>query len=120
MIKKNIKKRTGIKALGLALLLMMGLIPTGVSAAESKDDIVLIGGMGVFSETKLVQIPNSSRKILVMSLDNGENAEGNNGIYYSIETSYGTFSVPHLLKDIRPVICSRMYMRTAMHRMITT
>lgn len=34
-----------------------------------------------------------------MSLDNGENAEGNNGIYYSIETSYGTFSVPHLLKD---------------------
>lgn len=54
MIKKNIKKRTGIKALGLALLLMMGLIPTGVSAAESKDDILLIGGMGVFSETKLV------------------------------------------------------------------
>ena len=99
MIKKNIKKRTGIKALGLALLLMMGLIPTGVSAAESKDDIPLIGGMRVFSETKLVQIPNSSRKILVMSLDNGENAEGNNGIYYSNETSYGSFSVPHLLKD---------------------
>lgn len=99
MIKKNIKKRTGIKALGLALLLMMGLIPTGVSAAESKDDILLIGGMEAFSETKLVQIPNSSRKMLVMSLDNPDNEVGNNGIYYSFESSYGTFSVPSLLKD---------------------
>lgn len=99
MVRKKIKKRTGIKALGLALLLMMGLVPTGVSAAESKDDIVLLGGMGVFSETKLVQIPNSSRKMLVMSLDNGDNEVGNNGIYYSIESSYGTFSVPCLLKD---------------------
>lgn len=99
MVRKKLKKRTGIKALGLALLLMMGLIPTGVSAAESKDDIVLLNGMGIFSETKLVQIPNSSRKMLVMSLDNGDNEVGNNGIYYSIETSYGTFSVPRLLKD---------------------
>lgn len=101
MIKKNIKKRTGIKALGLVLLLMMGLIPTGVSAAESKDDRVLLGGMGVFSETKLVQIPNSSRKMLVMSLDSGDNAEGNNGIYYSIESSYAenSFSRPAVLKD---------------------
>ncbi len=101
MVRKKLKKRTGIKALGLALLLMMGLIPTGVSAAESKEDRILLEGMGVFSETKLVQIPNSSRKMLVMSLDSGENAEGNNGIYYSIESSYGTFSLPSLLKDDR-------------------
>lgn len=34
-----------------------------------------------------------------MSLDSHGNIMGNNGIYYSFESSYGTFSVPSLLKD---------------------
>lgn len=96
MKKKTFRKTAMLLALILTSALMIGLIPSAVSAENGKaTHTVLLEGMPKYSEVKIAQIKGSSKEMLLFSVNYNEEAAE---LYYSIGNDR-LFSRPNAIDD---------------------
>lgn len=108
MTKKRFNAKSKITALVLSLLLIIGMIPLQVFAAEPTEDTVLMEGMIPTGEVKVAQFPNSSTQLVLMTMDSRESSFARE-LFYSISKDGLSYSIPlrvkkDLTNDLYPFI----------------
>ena len=109
MTKKRFNAKPRITALVLSLLLIIGMIPLQVFAAEPTKDTVLMEGMNPTAEVKVAQFPNSSTQLMLLTCDSGETPTFARELCYSISRDGLNYSLPvrvkkDLTNDLYPFI----------------
>lgn len=100
MVKNGFIAKTKTTLVVLLSLLIAGLISGTAFAAEAAKDNVLKEGVASYSEVKLVEFPNSTKKILVYTDDDSAANEWSAGrLYCSFSSDGNSFAVPKALKD---------------------
>ena len=100
MVKNGFIAKTKTTLVVLLSLLIAGLISGTAFAAEAAKDNVLKEGVASYSEVKLVEFPNSTKKILVFTDDDEAANEWSAGrLYCSFSSDGDSFAVPKALKD---------------------
>lgn len=100
MVKNGFIAKTKTTLVVLLSLLIVGLVSGTAFAAEAAKDNVLKEGVASFSEVKLVEFPNSTKKILVYTDDDSAANEWSAGrLYCSFSSDGNSFAVPKALKD---------------------
>ena len=109
MTQKHFSTNSRITALVLSLLLIIGMIPLQVFAAEPTKNTVLMGGINPTAEVKVAQFPNSSTQLMLLTCDSGEAPTFARELYYSISRDGLSYSRPvqvksDLTNDLYPFI----------------
>lgn len=109
MTQKHFSTNSRITALVLSLLLIIGMIPLQVSAAEPTKNTVLMEGINPTAEVKVAQFPNSSTQLTLLTCDSGETPTFARELYYSISRDGLSYSRPvkvksDLTNDLYPFI----------------
>lgn len=109
MTQKHFIKNSRITALVLSLLLIIGMIPFQVSAAEPTKNTVLMEGINPTAEVKVAQFPNSSTQLMLLTCDSGETPTFARELFYSISRDGLSYSRPlqvksDLTNDLYPFI----------------
>ena len=109
MTQKHFGTNSRITALVLSLLLIIGMIPLQVSAAEPTKNTILMEGINPTAEVKVAQFPNSSTQLMLLTCDSGETPTFARELYYSISRDGLSYSRPlqvksDLTNDLYPFI----------------
>lgn len=109
MTQKHFSTNSRITALVLSLLLIIGMIPLQVSAAEPIKNTVLMEGINPTAEVKVAQFPNSSTQLMLLTCDSGETPTFARELFYSISRDGLSYSRPlqvksDLTNDLYPFI----------------
>lgn len=109
MTQKHFSTNSRITALVLSLLLIIGMIPLQVSAAEPTKNTILMEGINPTAEVKVAQFPNSSTQLMLLTCDSGETPTFARELYYSISRDGLSYSRPlqvksDLTNDLYPFI----------------
>ena len=109
MTQKHFSTNSRITALVLSLLLIIGMIPLQVSAAEPTKNTVLMEGINPTAEVKVAQFPNSSTQLMLLTCDSGETPTFARELFYSISRDGLSYSRPlqvksDLTNDLYPFI----------------
>lgn len=99
MTQKHFSTNSKITALVLSLLLIIGMIPLQVSAAEPTHDTILMEGINPTAEVKVAQFPNSSTQLMLLTCDSGETPTFARELYYSISRDGLSYSRPTRVKS---------------------
>ena len=99
MTQKHFSTNSKITALVLSLLLIIGMIPLQVSAAEPTHDTILMEGINPTAEVKVAQFPNSSTQLMLLTCDSGETPTFARELYYSISRDGLSYSRPTQVKS---------------------
>ncbi len=99
MTQKLFSTNSKITALVLSLLLIIGMIPLQVSAAEPTKNTVLMEGINPTAEVKVAQFPNSSTQLMLLTCDSGETPTFARELYYSISRDGLSYSRPTRVKS---------------------
>lgn len=99
MTQKHFSTNSKITALVLSLLLIIGMIPLQVSAAEPTTNTVLMEGINPTAEVKVAQFPNSSTQLMLLTCDSGETPTFARELYYSISRDGLSYSRPTRVKS---------------------
>lgn len=99
MTQKHFSTNSKITALVLSLLLIIGMIPLQVSAAEPTKNTILMEGINPTAEVKVVQFPNSSTQLMLLTCDSGETPTFARELYYSISRDGLSYSRPTRVKS---------------------
>lgn len=109
MTQKHFSMNSKITALVLSLLLIIGMIPLQVSAAEPTKNTLLMQSINPTAEVKVAQFPNSSTQLMLLTFDSGEAPTFARELYYSISRDGLSYSRPvqvksDLTNDLYPFI----------------
>lgn len=109
MTQKHFSTNSRITALVLSLLLIIGMIPLQVSAAETTKNTILMEGINPTAEVKVAQFPNSSTQLMLLTCDSGETPTFARELFYSISRDGLSYSRPlqvksDLTNDLYPFI----------------
>lgn len=109
MTQKHFSTNSKITALVLSLLLIIGMIPLQVSAAEPTKNTLLMQSINPTAEVKVAQFPNSSTQLMLLTCDSGETPTFARELYYSISRDGLSYSRPvkvksDLTNDLYPFI----------------
>ena len=99
MTQKHFSTNSKITALVLSLLLIIGMIPLQVSAAEPTHDTILMEGINPTAEVKVAQFPNSSTQLMLLTCDSGETPTFARELYYSISRDGLSYQRPTQVKS---------------------
>lgn len=99
MKQKHFSTNSKIMSLVLSLLLIIGMIPLQVSAAEPTHDTILMEGINPTAEVKVAQFPNSSTQLMLLTCDSGETPTFARELYYSISRDGLSYSRPTRVKS---------------------